>query len=100
MNVTVVGAGKMGLPLASQFASRGANVIVCDVRQDVQDGECSQNGDPSHEQRQARRYQPAENQQEQYCDDGEGYQFCSLEVLSYLLVNCDVDSNIATRHDV
>lgn len=31
MNVTVVGAGKMGLPLACVFASRGANVTVCDV---------------------------------------------------------------------
>lgn len=31
MNVTVVGAGKMGLPLACVFASRGANVIACDV---------------------------------------------------------------------
>lgn len=31
MNVTVVGAGKMGLPLACVFASRGANVFVCDV---------------------------------------------------------------------
>ena len=44
MNVTVVGAGKMGLPLAAQFATRGAKVIVCDVRQDAVDevnrGEC------------------------------------------------------------
>lgn len=31
MNVTVVGAGKMGLPLACVFASRGATVAVCDV---------------------------------------------------------------------
>ncbi|MCX8052302.1 MAG: nucleotide sugar dehydrogenase [Armatimonadetes bacterium] len=31
MNVTVVGAGKMGLPLACVFASRGASVFVCDV---------------------------------------------------------------------
>jgi len=31
MNVTVVGGGKMGLPLACVFASRGANVSVCDV---------------------------------------------------------------------
>jgi len=44
VNVTVVGAGKMGLPLAAQFATRGAKVIVCDVRQDAVDqvnrGEC------------------------------------------------------------
>lgn len=31
MKVAVVGAGKMGLPLACQFASRGASVIACDV---------------------------------------------------------------------
>ena len=31
MTVTVVGAGKMGLPLACQFAERGATVIACDV---------------------------------------------------------------------
>ena len=31
MNVTVIGAGKMGLPLGCVFASRGANVIMCDV---------------------------------------------------------------------
>lgn len=33
--VTVIGAGKMGLPLACQFASRGARVIACDVKKDV-----------------------------------------------------------------
>src|SRR5579862_2920899 len=33
--ITVVGAGKMGLPLACQFAHRGAKVTVCDIRQDV-----------------------------------------------------------------
>jgi len=31
MKVTVVGGGKMGLPLACVFASRGATVTVCDV---------------------------------------------------------------------
>lgn len=44
MNVTVVGAGKMGLPLACQFANRGAKVIVCDIRRHIVDeinrGEC------------------------------------------------------------
>lgn len=30
MRVAVVGAGKMGLPLACQFASRGAEVVACD----------------------------------------------------------------------
>jgi nucleotide sugar dehydrogenase len=31
MKVTVVGAGKMGLPLACQLAGRGAQVTACDV---------------------------------------------------------------------
>lgn len=31
MNVSVIGAGKMGLPLACQLAARGATVIACDV---------------------------------------------------------------------
>jgi nucleotide sugar dehydrogenase len=31
MRVTVVGAGKMGLPLACQFARRGAQVTACDA---------------------------------------------------------------------
>jgi nucleotide sugar dehydrogenase len=35
MNVTVVGAGKMGLPLACQLAHGGAQVTACDIRQDV-----------------------------------------------------------------
>lgn len=35
MNVAVVGAGKMGLPLACVFASRGAQVIASDVDSDV-----------------------------------------------------------------
>lgn len=30
MNVSVIGAGKMGLPLACQFATRGATVTACD----------------------------------------------------------------------
>ncbi|HLI57300.1 MAG TPA: NAD(P)-binding domain-containing protein, partial [Actinomycetota bacterium] len=30
VKVAVVGAGKMGLPLAAQFASRGADVTACD----------------------------------------------------------------------
>jgi nucleotide sugar dehydrogenase len=36
--VAVVGAGKMGLPLAAQFASHGWNVIAVDVQQQVVDG--------------------------------------------------------------
>ncbi|MBV8674326.1 MAG: nucleotide sugar dehydrogenase [Acidobacteriaceae bacterium] len=44
MKIVVVGAGKMGLPLACQFAHRGADVTVCDVKQSVVDtinrGEC------------------------------------------------------------
>ena len=35
--VTVVGAGKMGLPLAAQFASHGWSVIAVDVNPDVVD---------------------------------------------------------------
>ena len=37
MHVAVIGAGKMGLPLAAQFASRGAQVVACDVSQAVVD---------------------------------------------------------------
>ena len=37
MKVAVIGAGKMGLPLACQFASRGAKVCACDLRQEVVD---------------------------------------------------------------
>ena len=44
MKIVVVGAGKMGLPLACQFAHRGGDVTVCDVKQSVVDtinrGEC------------------------------------------------------------
>src|ERR1035441_7985323 len=44
MKVVVVGAGKMGLPLACQFAGHGAAVTVCDIRQSVVDainsGQC------------------------------------------------------------
>jgi len=35
VNVAVVGAGKMGLPLAAQLASNGANVIAVDVNKDL-----------------------------------------------------------------
>lgn len=37
MKVALIGAGKMGLPLACQFASRGAEVLACDLRQDLVD---------------------------------------------------------------
>lgn len=44
MRIVVIGAGKMGLPLACQFASRGGDVTACDVRQATVDainrGEC------------------------------------------------------------
>jgi nucleotide sugar dehydrogenase len=44
MRVAVIGAGKMGLPLACQFAARGAQVLACDVRPDlvaaINRGEC------------------------------------------------------------
>lgn len=35
MKVAVIGAGKMGLPLACRLAQRGAQVTACDIRQDV-----------------------------------------------------------------
>lgn len=37
MKVTVVGAGKMGLPLACQFAAQGATVFASDLRASVVD---------------------------------------------------------------
>ena len=44
MKIVVIGAGKMGLPLACQFAHRSTEVTVCDVKQSVVDtinrGEC------------------------------------------------------------
>lgn len=44
MKVAVVGAGKMGLPLACQFARKGAHVVACDKNPAVVDainkGEC------------------------------------------------------------
>ena len=48
--VAVVGLGKIGLPLAAQFASSGANVIGCDVDAGVVDavnaGRCPIQGEP------------------------------------------------------
>lgn len=35
MKIAVIGAGKMGLPLACQFAHKGATVISCDIRPDL-----------------------------------------------------------------
>lgn len=35
MRVVVVGAGKMGLPLACQIADRGAEVVACDINTSV-----------------------------------------------------------------
>jgi nucleotide sugar dehydrogenase len=35
MNIALIGAGKMGLPLACVFADRGANVIACDADPEV-----------------------------------------------------------------
>jgi nucleotide sugar dehydrogenase len=44
MNVAVIGAGKMGLPLASHLAFRGASVLACDVNPaivgSINRGEC------------------------------------------------------------
>ena len=33
--VAVIGLGKIGLPLAAQFAGKGMNVIGCDINPDV-----------------------------------------------------------------
>lgn len=35
MRISVVGGGRMGLPLACMFAKRGASVLVCDVNPDL-----------------------------------------------------------------
>src|ERR1019366_1549641 len=35
MTVTVIGAGKMGLPLIARFASQGARVWACDANPDL-----------------------------------------------------------------
>lgn len=35
MRISVVGGGRMGLPLACMFAKRGASVLVCDVNSDL-----------------------------------------------------------------
>lgn len=44
MKVSVIGAGKMGLPIACQLASRGADVYACDVNPElvatINRGEC------------------------------------------------------------
>src|SRR5690606_15671162 len=44
MKVVVVGAGKMGLPLACQIADRGAEVTACDINANtvaaINRGEC------------------------------------------------------------
>jgi nucleotide sugar dehydrogenase len=44
IHVTVVGAGKMGLPIACQIASRGAHVTACDINESlvatINRGEC------------------------------------------------------------
>jgi nucleotide sugar dehydrogenase len=54
MRVVVIGAGKMGLPLACTFAHRGATVIVCDRNRTIV--ECINRGvDPHNEPGQAER---------------------------------------------
>jgi nucleotide sugar dehydrogenase len=35
MKIAVIGAGKMGLPVASQFAWRGGEVIACDINEQL-----------------------------------------------------------------
>src|SRR5262249_55989802 len=45
MKIAVIGAGKMGLPLACQFAHRGGDVIACDINPAlvaaINEGRCS-----------------------------------------------------------
>ncbi|HXH21366.1 MAG TPA: nucleotide sugar dehydrogenase [Dehalococcoidia bacterium] len=54
LRVAVVGLGKVGLPLAAQFASKGASVLGCDVDEGVvgavNDGECPISGEPGLEE--------------------------------------------------
>ena len=49
MRVAVVGLGKIGFPLAAQFASKGADVIGCDINSEVvaavNAGECPVTGE-------------------------------------------------------
>src|SRR5512134_1687690 len=44
MNITVVGGGRMGLPLACMFGKKGGSVVVCDINPAlvaaVEAGEC------------------------------------------------------------
>jgi nucleotide sugar dehydrogenase len=55
LNVAVVGLGKIGLPLAVQFASKGANVTGCDVDEGavgaINAGECPVAGEEGLEER-------------------------------------------------
>lgn len=55
MNITVVGMGKIGLPLAAQFASKGHRVIGADVNPDtvekINRGEVPFPGEPTLDQR-------------------------------------------------
>jgi nucleotide sugar dehydrogenase len=54
LRVAVVGLGKIGLPLAAQFAGKGASVIGCDVDEGVvgavNDGACPISGEPGLEE--------------------------------------------------
>lgn len=52
--IVVVGGGKMGLPLACTFASRGAFVVVCDKNQSIVDS--INNGIDPHEEPEQDRY--------------------------------------------
>lgn len=53
LRVAVVGLGKIGLPLAAQFASKGADVVGCDSDESVvgaiNDGACPVVGEPGLE---------------------------------------------------
>ena len=61
MNVSVVGIGKVGLPLAVQYASRGLSVIGCDLDatlvNKINGGECPIAGEADLEERLAEAQQ-------------------------------------------
>ncbi len=41
MKITVVGGGRMGLPLACVFARHGASMTVCDINPALVRSDCS-----------------------------------------------------------
>ena len=41
MKITVVGGGRMGLPLACMFGKHGASMTVCDINPALERSDCS-----------------------------------------------------------